>query len=312
VLFAALSNGNRVYIDDVSRDMKCFCPVCAAELIQKRGEIRRPHFAHIAGNPCSDEWTHDMSEWHHEWQTRFPKETQEVVITVNGEMHRADILCGDVVVEFQNCPISMREFEERNSFYTQAGYRVIWVFNLVEAFESGRICPREESENKYEWRWHVKTFDQFDCSAKKVDVYFQFVDCRNDDLDDLIMVRVSWVSPNCGFRYFCGDPWINVQEFLSLITGEETASAQDEMVEQYDGKSILSLWQETRNIRIGRFVNLRTGYEVQVTKDPFHMSQKYRGRIYGRIKKPGFDYTKESYEIYSWNRSEWILRWYTV
>lgn len=73
-----------------------------------------------------DDWKYDMSEWHRNWQNRFPESTREVVIEYKGESHRADILTGGYVIEFQHSPITSTEFERRNLFYTKAGYKVTY------------------------------------------------------------------------------------------------------------------------------------------------------------------------------------------
>ncbi len=51
-----------------------------------------------------------MSEWHKIMQNYFPKESQEVVVSYKGRKHRADVLIGDVVLEFQFSPITAAEF----------------------------------------------------------------------------------------------------------------------------------------------------------------------------------------------------------
>ena len=40
--------GKTVCVSDVPKEKECgcFCPSCNAELIAKKGEVRKPHFAH--------------------------------------------------------------------------------------------------------------------------------------------------------------------------------------------------------------------------------------------------------------------------
>ena len=83
--FANDSDGTRVYIYEAESNMKYFCPICGQEVIQRRGSINAHHYAHKANrNELCDDWTHDMSDWHRDWQSMFPKESREVVIQLNG------------------------------------------------------------------------------------------------------------------------------------------------------------------------------------------------------------------------------------
>jgi len=313
MFFALSAVGERIHIDDASTDAVCYCPICGTSLIQKRGEVRHPHFAHKTGRVCSETWKVDMSEWHFDWQMRFPKSTQEIVIEHNGQKHRADVLIGNTIIEFQNSPISMKDFDERNLFYTSAGYQVAWLFNLMDKVESGRIVPYCESEEKYIWKWHSTTFDSFDCTQKDVCLFFQLEKKSDESDDEAIIKKVVWASSS-GFGFFAAYPWLSAQSFVELFAGRskesETREAEDKSA--LSGKTIPELWRLVPNIRVGRFVNRRTHYEVQVTRNPVEMSTKYRGRIYGRIKKPGGDYYLNSAEIYNWDRPEWYLRWYAV
>ena len=100
----SLADGKRVHIDDANKTEKYYCPSCKSELILKRGEERIHHFAHRKCDECKDSWHYDMTDWHYQWQNRFPPECQEVVKNHNGETHRADVLIEEfkTVFEFQH------------------------------------------------------------------------------------------------------------------------------------------------------------------------------------------------------------------
>ena len=66
-----------------------------------------------------DDWKYDMSEWHRGWQSRFPENVREIVVEHRGECHRADILMGGYVIEFQHSPISAGEFERRKTIINE-------------------------------------------------------------------------------------------------------------------------------------------------------------------------------------------------
>ena len=90
------SSNNRVEISNAMKGDEYFCPLCKSKLIVKKGKIKQPHFAHQTCLDC-DEWSSDMSDWHKQWQERFPEEYREVVITGStGEKHRADVLINNI------------------------------------------------------------------------------------------------------------------------------------------------------------------------------------------------------------------------
>ena len=105
MLIAYSASNNRIFIDEALAQEEYFCPSCKGLLITKKGEIRRHHFSHKPGSKCTDTWypLYDTSEWHYDWQSRFPKENQEIVLRHEGEIHRADVLTGRTVVVFQHC-----------------------------------------------------------------------------------------------------------------------------------------------------------------------------------------------------------------
>lgn len=68
------------------------------------------------------------SIWHREWKDAFPSEHREKTFlnrTV-GYHHRADVFtpCG-TAIEFQHSPISIKEIQQRENFYT----KMIWVLD---------------------------------------------------------------------------------------------------------------------------------------------------------------------------------------
>lgn len=96
MLFASDYKDNRIHIDETHSNQEYYCPYCGAPLITKKGEQRRHHFAHKKDHICSDSWersgSYDLSPWHNDWQSLFPKENQEVKLTLGDTKHRADVL----------------------------------------------------------------------------------------------------------------------------------------------------------------------------------------------------------------------------
>ena len=132
MIWAFDKDGVKVFADEAFVKHDYFCPMCGEPLVLKKGEVRVPHFAHHAKSICCDPWHYDMTDWHREWQERFPRNTQEIVMDSNGEKHRADVCVGKTVIEFQHSPLSFEEFDERNAFYTSLGYKVVWLFDVIE------------------------------------------------------------------------------------------------------------------------------------------------------------------------------------
>ena len=51
------------------------------------------------------------------WQNSVPKDNQEVMLTLGEIKHRADVLIGRTVTEFQRNNMSSKVFSDRNNFY---------------------------------------------------------------------------------------------------------------------------------------------------------------------------------------------------
>ena len=104
-MFSALDiNNNLVDIDRAIKQPlnKYFCTACKREVIVKNGNVRISHFAHKNKCDCID-YDNDMSEWHRNWQKKFPIKNREVVLKIdendpfiehlNKTVRRADVLC---------------------------------------------------------------------------------------------------------------------------------------------------------------------------------------------------------------------------
>lgn len=236
-MFVALDKyGKRVYIDDTSSNEEYFCPCpsCKEKLIVRKGQINVHHFAHRPNTKCTDYWHEDMSEWHKYWQSLFPVEMQEIYKEKDGLSHRADVLIEKTktVLEFQHSPLSIEEFEDRNTFYNNLGYRVIWIFDVSDKYLEGTISSH--GRDFFSWSHPKKTFSRFNAKQQKnkVELYFQikvktslndafneleklhnggyslgaedllYLREHRDDMNEL--VRVTW-NPDDGFKRFTTD-----------------------------------------------------------------------------------------------------------
>jgi len=105
---------------------KCF--LCEKPVTAKCGKIRVKHWAHFGKLEC-DPWWKNKTDWHIDWQNKFPKPWQEVPHQgENGERHFADVKTDQGwVLEFQNSAIKPDERNSRNSFYP----KLVWVVNGI-------------------------------------------------------------------------------------------------------------------------------------------------------------------------------------
>lgn len=203
---------NRIHIEDAVVKQECYCPYCGERLSQKRYTDRRSHFAHYPKSICKDTWagSYDMSDWHYDWQNSFPKDNQEVMLVLGDIKHRADVLIGRTVTEFQRSNISSKSFSDRNNFYFNLGYKVIWVFDFREQFTSGRL--RCEADRKtFHWTKPRNTFNLYEILTGQVELFFQL---KNEG--DNSLVKVANVSPS-GFEEFTVSGWFSKARFLEYL-----------------------------------------------------------------------------------------------
>lgn len=205
-------NYERVDVEQARKEEEYFCPICHGKLRIKDGQINAKHFAHVSLQDC-DDFTADMSEWHRNWQGQFPEKNREVVLLHNEEKHRADVLACGYVIEFQQSPISIEEFDRRNAFYTGAGYKVVWIFDCRIECDCGQMeCYDEwhkKNDNGGKWKWKnprrfMRNFVPQE--EKNIIVFFQIADADfNNDGEHFYLERVIWAIEEDGesnFRRF--------------------------------------------------------------------------------------------------------------
>lgn len=313
MLKALDSDGNSIAIDFAVPKTTYFCPICNQPLIQKRGEIRQHHFAHIGVHgdnsrnyaPCTDGWHYDKTDWHIEWQKRFPVECYERVVSFGGVKHIADILVNDTVIEFQHSNISLDEFDERNEFYTHCGYRVIWVFDMTELFDStcgrGIFCWGPKP-NSYRWNSPRKFFREleWDFSRRDVILYFQF-DSANSE-EENVLERVTWARDFSIF-YTDIDHARSIPEFvdlaqnkcLSLLPPEPApVIMQPVQAKAAGGATICALWKPEYSGMVVR--NLTNGTTMVISG---RNGEMYRRGTSGQIIGKYSNRTPEGRYVYS-------------
>ena len=222
MLFALDEEKNRVHIDSTLDNRNYYCPCCGERLIRKCGTMRIHHFAHSNFSNCNDYWHYDMSEWHFNWQNKFPKECQEVVKTLNGKTHRADVLLEThkVVFEFQHSDLSSGEFEDRNHFYNNLGYKVIWIFDVADKYDAGLIDNYKS--NIWSWKKAMRTFYSYNYKNKNVELYLQI----SNEYDEI--VRVTWCTDDAGLSRFATDGYYYDEYSIAHMFDDEVKSETSE------------------------------------------------------------------------------------
>jgi len=194
-------DGKRTIAYSANKGDDYLCPICRGCVILRQGDINVPHFAHRSSE-CADTWHYDMSEWHYSMQKRFPEDQREIVVKYMGKTHRADILLGKQIVEFQHSAISMEEIAERNHFFNEAGYSVAWVFDVQEQYDSKAIVSTDyDKALMYKWRnpkRYLKCFPQPKENSKKLIIYLHWVDKGYDYFNRIIWSTVE----DCGYPDF--------------------------------------------------------------------------------------------------------------
>ena len=264
-MFIALNaNGERVSIENVTKDSQYFCPACGELLtIRAKGSYAvRTHFAHKRGTDC-DDWTHDMSEWHLSWQKQFPEQFREVPIEKNGIKHRADICINNTVIEFQHSPITGEEIAKRNTFYISCGYQVVWVFDATDKIKNSiedSIDPMQCRADDLCWK---RAKQQFAIKMPtQVTVYLQYKTCisnpqyANQEFD--IMLLLTKIAPK-DFSFYktypCYIQPINFLKQYGISLGDEIFSISD-IINQTNSyiKQIRSKQEAQRNQQLNTFV----------------------------------------------------------
>ena len=220
MFFALNSDGRRVYAEAVEKTdgQKYFCPICHGLVVLRKGTINAAHFAH-KDSQCSDSWHYDMSVWHKEMQERFPENTREVVMRLDGETHRADVFKDGVVVEFQHSPISADEFYDRNEFYTKLGYKVVWVFDVSDQYEDGRFTHKRDNGDVLRWSNPLRVLKygpipQYKGNRVKICLFFgeNYDSMDSDNIIPPEVHQINWCSLDYGgepdYRWIATD-WCN-------------------------------------------------------------------------------------------------------
>lgn len=193
-----------------------YYPACRERVFLRcwsgNGRFFRTHFAHYPTHPCTDTWhsDYDISDWHYNWQMEFPVANQEVPLHLGDITHRADVIVGRTVVEFQHSKMSNRKFMERNRFYTDLGYKIVWLFDLSEQYENGAL--KECDTNSFVWDRPFNAFAHYSLVCGQNELFFQL---WNSDTD-VCIVKVDEISYE-GIKQFTISKKYTKEQFLTYL-----------------------------------------------------------------------------------------------
>jgi len=171
--FAVVSGQRR----EAAASLSGYCPLCAAPVIAKCGELRAWHWAHRARRSC-DRWWENETDWHRGWKNDFPADWLEIVhIGADGEKHIADVkTVRGTVLEFQHSPLASAERRAREDFYRD----MVWVVDaLRRRRDRSAFFSALPSRGASPLPGAISAYDSAlvrDWSGCKAPVYFDFGD----------------------------------------------------------------------------------------------------------------------------------------
>lgn len=133
---------------------KAICGHCGSDVHAKCGSKVVWHWAHVSVDNC-DSWYEPETIWHRTWKSHFGISCSEISIVKEGTRHIADVLTnGQLVIEFQNSPISSETIIARESFYQ----KMIWVINGEGFKDNFQLFDKDYYQN---WKLHSEVVPDF-------------------------------------------------------------------------------------------------------------------------------------------------------
>lgn len=137
--FVCSSELSREKLKQQRVDMQFFCPQCKERLQLKIGELKIPHFSHIANSQCEQLFSEGESEQHLRGKEQLYKMFKRLQLKVELECYlkelaqRPDLLVTDkngrrFAIEFQCSPISPERYSARTNGYLSSNITPIWLF----------------------------------------------------------------------------------------------------------------------------------------------------------------------------------------
>lgn len=129
-------NGQITHADLIAfkSDLSYFCPGCRAPVILKKGEINRPHFAHVSGSDCPYQ-SEPETVAHLNGKITLAQALAQDYRGVELEYYlpnicqRADIYVHELnlAIEYQCSPLTFNILQKRIAGYQSLGIQALWV-----------------------------------------------------------------------------------------------------------------------------------------------------------------------------------------
>lgn len=164
-----LLNQSREAIEQL-KGQEYFCPACSHPVRIKNGKVKLPHFSHYSHSTCSIHSEGETAE-HLALKEVFAKWCEQESITYELEKYlpelnqRPDLLIGNVAVEIQCSPLSIKRLVERTQSYQKHGYVPLWICgkklfstHQVLGEVAKNLCDYSDSLGFYLWTadWEKK------------------------------------------------------------------------------------------------------------------------------------------------------------
>ena len=119
-------------IDQLPAQQSFTCPVCLSALRLKKGQIMRPHFAHVSRKNCpffqENESAEHLSLKAALYQSLVADASVQVEVFLPEMKQLADLLVNEeLAIEVQCSRLSQKRLRERSQSYRQNGYQVLWL-----------------------------------------------------------------------------------------------------------------------------------------------------------------------------------------
>jgi competence protein CoiA len=171
------------------------CPVCERPLIAKCGHVRAHHWAHRGERVC-DHWWEPRTDWHYNWQDKFPQPWQEFIFRApSGEKHIADVHTNHgLTIEFQYSHLRPEERAGRESFY----HNLVWVVSgsrlrrdLPRFLEGRQSCTSVWQQGVFTTPWPEEVFPR-NWVGCTVPVLFDFEGARGISEASMPLTEPLW------------------------------------------------------------------------------------------------------------------------
>lgn len=312
MLVALNSNKERVLIRDTSANETYYCPLCNEELVLRKGNKKRHHFAHKPKTTCSESRFADMCEWHINWQNRFPKDNIEVLkIDEDGKKHIADVLINNIEIEFQHSYMPFEEFDDRNKFYNKFNYHIVWIFDGNDVYNKGFNGGPFPFSKKFECLKKITNIPNY------LDIFIEG-NVQNNLLTDsgLFLHHVGSINEKEGILF---DGKCKIEDFMKRVNDntlfnfnekKETNENQTQDIQKYNENgphTILNISRQYPDANYFVLYNIVNKYDVLIDRDSINRLKQGK-KIYGKLKNHGkknnFCYDKT--EIYYSKDPVWI------